>query len=75
MWYFEPVKDGLNLPVLCMFEGIFLLDTAHIMIGFLFQAGESVELATWMTASSKLTLHGSHAYFLSLTAEKLGAYF
>ena len=45
-----------------------------IIVSF-FQAGEEVELATWMTVSSKVTLHGSHAYFLSLTAEKLGAYF
>ena len=42
---------------------------------FYLQAGDTVDLVSWMTVSSKVVLHGSHSYFLKLTAEKLGAYF
>ena len=29
-WYFAHVQDDLNLLILCMFEGTFLLDKAHL---------------------------------------------
>ena len=31
-YYFTLVQDDLNLRVLCMFEGTFSLDTAHIFL-------------------------------------------
>ncbi|XP_052253944.1 transient receptor potential cation channel subfamily M member-like 2 isoform X2 [Dreissena polymorpha] len=39
------------------------------------RAGESVELASWLTVSSKISMHGMHLYFLKLAAKHLDAYF
>ena len=35
--YAPYAQDGLNLHILCMFEGTFLLDAAH-MISYIYQA-------------------------------------
>ncbi|KAL4228804.1 Transient receptor putative cation channel subfamily M member 2 [Mactra antiquata] len=39
------------------------------------RAGETVDLATWITASRKVNMHGSHLYILKLACDRLGAYF
>ncbi|XP_059152108.1 transient receptor potential cation channel subfamily M member-like 2 isoform X2 [Physella acuta] len=39
------------------------------------KAREAVHAVTWQTVSSSLTLHGAHAYFLKLVADRHGAAF
>ncbi|KAK3605981.1 hypothetical protein CHS0354_019660 [Potamilus streckersoni] len=50
-------------------------DEKDILRHFSLTAGAAGHPATWLTASSKLSLYGAHSYFLKLTAEKLGASF
>lgn len=50
-------------------------DDGSVLHPFVLRAGETVELASWITASSGLNLHGSHNYYLKMVAERLNAAF
>ncbi|WAR05192.1 TRPM2-like protein [Mya arenaria] len=50
-------------------------DEGDILRFFSLRAGENVSLASWLTVSHKLAMHGSHLYLVKLAAERLGAYF
>ncbi|XP_033724836.1 transient receptor potential cation channel subfamily M member-like 2 isoform X2 [Pecten maximus] len=50
-------------------------DDGSILNNFTLRAGETVEKATWSTASSALQLHGAHLFYLKKVVEKLQAAF
>ncbi|XP_069120927.1 transient receptor potential cation channel subfamily M member-like 2 isoform X1 [Argopecten irradians] len=50
-------------------------EEGSILNNFVLRAGETVEKATWSTASSSLQLHGAHLFYLKKVVEKLNAAF
>ncbi|KAL3836664.1 hypothetical protein ACJMK2_022086 [Sinanodonta woodiana] len=50
-------------------------DEKDILRHFSLKAGAAGLPATWLTASSKLSLYGAHSYFLKLVADRLDASF
>ena len=61
-WYFAHAQDDLNLPILHMFEGTFLLDAAHIQTTSPYQIGLVLSYCSRYTCTQVILHNNADIY-------------